>query len=97
MNIGPGLQRLRRWGATMKHKFDSAQYYFYQSLYAAQQGHLTKLIERACVTLIPVNFQLQQMDKMDSCKNILQSIVDTTHDRRMLEDGYYALGRLLPG
>jgi DNA-binding LytR/AlgR family response regulator/signal transduction histidine kinase len=73
-------------------RFDSAQYYFYQSLHTAQQGHLTRLVERACVTLIPVNFQLQQLDKMDSCKNILQSIVDTTHDRRMLEDGYYALG-----
>ncbi|HTR30091.1 MAG TPA: LytTR family transcriptional regulator DNA-binding domain-containing protein [Puia sp.] len=72
--------------------FDSAQYYFYQSLYAAQRGHLTRLIERACVTLIPVNFQLQQIEKTDSCKNILQSIVDTTRDRRMLEDGYYALG-----
>jgi len=73
-------------------RFDSAQYYFYQSLYAAEKAHLTRLILRACVTLIPVNFQLQQMDKMDSCKNILQSILDTTHDHRMLEDGYYALG-----
>jgi signal transduction histidine kinase len=73
-------------------KFDSAQYYFYQSLYAAQQGHLAKLISRACTALIPVNFQLQQVDKVDSCKNILQSIVDTTHDRAMLQDGYYALG-----
>jgi DNA-binding LytR/AlgR family response regulator/signal transduction histidine kinase len=79
-------------GCYYENRFDSAQTYFYQSLYAAQQGHLTKLIERACVTLIPVNFQLQQMDKMDSCKDILQSIVDTTRDRRMLEDGYYALG-----
>ncbi len=73
-------------------RFDSAQDYFYRSLHEAQRGHLTKLIERACVTLIPVNFQLQQIDKMDSCKTILQSIVDTSHDRRMLEDGYYALG-----
>ena len=72
--------------------FDSAQYFFYRSLREAQEGHLTKLIERACVTLIPVNFQLQQLDKTDSCKAILQSIVDTTHDRHMLEDGYYALG-----
>jgi DNA-binding LytR/AlgR family response regulator/signal transduction histidine kinase len=73
-------------------RFDSAQYYFYQSLYAAQAGHYTKLIDRACVALIPVDFQLQQMDKVDSCKNIMQSIVDTTHDRDLLKDGYYALG-----
>jgi DNA-binding LytR/AlgR family response regulator/signal transduction histidine kinase len=73
-------------------RFDSAQYYFYQSLYAAQAGHYTKLIDRACVALIPVDFQLQQMDKVDSCKNIIQSIVDTTHDRDLLKDGYYALG-----
>jgi DNA-binding LytR/AlgR family response regulator len=38
-------------------RFDSAQYYFYQSLYSAEKGHLTRLISRACVTLIPVNFQ----------------------------------------
>jgi signal transduction histidine kinase len=73
-------------------KFDSAQYYFYQSLYAGQQAHSARLISRACVSLIPVNFQLQQMDKVDSCKNILQSIVDTAHDRALLQDGYYALG-----
>ena len=73
-------------------RFDSAQYYFYRSLYAAQAGRLTNQIVRACVTLIPVNFQLQQLDKMDSCKAVLQSIIDTSHDRRLLEDGYYALG-----
>ena len=73
-------------------KFDSAQYFFYQSLYTAQQGHLARQISRACTALIPVNFQLQQLDKEDSCKNILQSIVDTTRDRAMLQDGYYALG-----
>jgi len=73
-------------------RFDSAQYFFYRSLDAALKGHLTGQIVRACVTLIPVNFQLQQLDRMDSCKLLLQSIVDTTHDRRLLEDGYYALG-----
>ena len=73
-------------------KFDSAQHFFYRSLHAAQAGNLTNQIVRACVTLIPVNFQLQQLDKMDSCKTVLQSIVDTSHDRRLLEDGYYALG-----
>jgi signal transduction histidine kinase len=73
-------------------KFDSAQYYFYQSLQEAQKGHLTKQITSACVSLIPVNFQLQQTDKVEECKNILQSIVDTSKDRGILEDGYYALG-----
>ena len=73
-------------------KFDSAQYYFYQSLDEAQKAHFTKQIAKACVSLIPVNFQLQQMDKVEQCKNILQSIVDTTKDRSIQEDGYYALG-----
>ncbi|HEY4290394.1 MAG TPA: HAMP domain-containing sensor histidine kinase [Puia sp.] len=73
-------------------KFDSAQYYFYQSLYEGQKAHLARPVLRACVSLIPVNFQLQQLDKVNECKSILQSIVDTTHDRSMLEDGYYALG-----
>ena len=73
-------------------RFDSAEYYFYQSLYAAEKGHNTRQIDRACVALIPVTFQMQQMDKVDSIKNIMQSIVDTTHDRDLLKDGYYALG-----
>jgi len=73
-------------------KFDSAQYFFYQSLHEAQKGHLTGLVSRACVVLIPVNFQLQQPDKVEECKNILQSIVDTTHNHDILENGDYALG-----
>jgi len=73
-------------------RFDSAEYYFYQSLYAGLKAHNARLIDRACVALIPVTFQMQQMDKVDSIKNIMQSIVDTTHDRDLLKDGYYALG-----
>jgi signal transduction histidine kinase len=73
-------------------KFDSAQYYFYESLHTAQKGHFTKQITKACVVLIPVNFQLQQTQKVDECKNILQSIVDTTKNQSILQDGYYALG-----
>ena len=73
-------------------KFDSAQYYFYQSLHAAQKANSGRLMENACVALIPVNFQLRQQDKVDSCKNILQSILDTAHDKIILQDGYYAMG-----
>jgi len=73
-------------------KFDSAQYYFYLSLDNAQKGHTTQQITKACVALIPVNFQLQQTDKVESCKNILQSIADTTHNVALLQDLYYALG-----
>jgi len=73
-------------------KFDSAQYYFYQCLTEAQKAHLTRQMTSACVSLIPVNFQLQQTDKVEQCKNILQSIVDTAKDHSILEDGYYALG-----
>jgi signal transduction histidine kinase len=73
-------------------KFDSAQYFFYQSLHEAQKGKVVKQITKACVALIPVNFQLQQTAKVDECKNILQSIVDTTHNTSILQDGYYALG-----
>jgi DNA-binding LytR/AlgR family response regulator/signal transduction histidine kinase len=73
-------------------RFDSAEYYFYQSLYAGLKVHNARLIDRACVALIPVTWQMQQKDKADSIKNIMQSIVDTTHDRDLLKDGYYALG-----
>jgi signal transduction histidine kinase len=73
-------------------KFDSAQFYFYMGMHAAQKAHDTRQIVRACVSLIPLNFQLQQNDKVDECKNILQSIVDTTRDLSNREDGYSALG-----
>ncbi len=73
-------------------KFDSAQFYFYQCLHAAQGAHLVTQITKACAALIPVNFQLQQREKAEECKNILQSIVDTTHNKSILKDSYYALG-----
>jgi signal transduction histidine kinase len=31
---------------------------------------------------------LRQPEKVDSCKNILQSILDTTHNKKILQDGY---------
>ncbi|HMH24649.1 MAG TPA: HAMP domain-containing sensor histidine kinase [Puia sp.] len=73
-------------------KFDSAQYYFYESLHSAQQAGSATRISKACVALIPVNFQLQQQQKVEECKNILQSIMDTTKNIALLQDGYYALG-----
>ena len=73
-------------------KFDSAQYYFYQCLYEGQKANSTEYILNACMALIPINFQLRQQDKVDSCKNILQSILDTTHNKKTLENGYYAMG-----
>jgi signal transduction histidine kinase len=73
-------------------KFDSAQYYFYQSLREAQKAKSAEFITSACVALIPVNFQLRQQNKVDSCKDILQSILDTTHNKKILQDGYSAMG-----
>ncbi len=73
-------------------KFDSAQYYFYQSLYSAQKANDTKLIAGASEALMSINFQLQQQGKVDSCKNILQTIADTTKDKSILENIYSAFG-----
>ena len=73
-------------------KFDSAQYYYYQSLHEAQKANSAESIAEACVSLISVNFMLRQQDKVDSCKNILQSILDTTHNESILQDGYSAMG-----
>ena len=39
-----------------------------------------------------INFQLQQPGKVDSCKNILQTIADTTKDNAILQDIYSAFG-----
>jgi signal transduction histidine kinase len=73
-------------------KFDSAQYDFYESLYSAQHANATKLIAGACEALMSINFQLQQLDKVDTCKNILQTIADTTKDNAILQDIYSAFG-----
>ncbi|HVM86933.1 MAG TPA: tetratricopeptide repeat-containing sensor histidine kinase [Puia sp.] len=80
------------FGAYYQVKFDSAQYYFYQSLYEAQKAKSAELIADACVALIPVDFQLRQQDKVDSCKNILQLIIDTSKNEKILQDGYSAMG-----
>ncbi|HEX4373535.1 MAG TPA: HAMP domain-containing sensor histidine kinase, partial [Puia sp.] len=80
------------FGCYYQTKFDSAQFYFYESLHAAQKANSAELISNACVALIPVNFQFRQQDKVDSCKNILQSILDTTHNKKILQDGYSAMG-----
>ncbi len=80
------------FGCYYQVKFDSAQYYFYQSLTEAQKANSAEFITNACVALIPVNFQLRQQAKVDSCKDILQSILDTTHNKKILEDGYSAMG-----
>jgi signal transduction histidine kinase len=73
-------------------KFDSAQYFFYQSLHNAQQAKSVKLIAGASEALMSVNFQLQQPDKVEECKNILQSIADTTKNKSLLKDIYSAFG-----
>src|SRR5450432_4076854 len=73
-------------------KFDSAQYFFYQSLHSAQLAKSTKLIAGACEALMSINFQLQQPAKVDECKNILQSIADTTKNEAILQDIYSAFG-----
>ncbi|HVW60075.1 MAG TPA: tetratricopeptide repeat-containing sensor histidine kinase [Puia sp.] len=73
-------------------KFDSAQYYFYTSLHAAEKTHSALLITNACAALIPVNYQLQEEARTDSCKSILQSVLDTCRDESVLQDGYSALG-----
>ena len=73
-------------------KFDSAQYYFYQSLHTAQQVNATKLTASSCEALMSLNFQLQQPDKVEECKNILQTIADTVKDSVILRDIYAAFG-----
>ncbi len=80
------------FGCYYQVKFDSAQYFFYQSLYEARRANAAEFIANACVALIPINFQLQQQDKVDSCKEIFQSIMDTTQNKKIQQDGYSAMG-----
>lgn len=83
---------LAGFGCYYQVKFDSAQYYFYKALEEAKAGKYPELMSSACVALIPVNFQLGQQAKVDSCKDILQSILDTTKNKKILQDGYSAMG-----
>ncbi|MEP6684195.1 MAG: HAMP domain-containing sensor histidine kinase [Parafilimonas sp.] len=73
-------------------KFDTAQYFFYESLHSAQHASVTKLIAGASEALMSINFQLQQPDKVEECKNILQTIADTAKDNAILQDIYSAFG-----
>lgn len=73
-------------------KFDSAEYYFCQSRHYAQLAKATKLVAGASEALMSLNFQLQQLDKVDECKNILQAIADTVQDKSILQDIYSAFG-----
>ena len=77
-------------------KFDSAQYFFYQSLHSAQAAKSTKLIAGAAEALMSINFQLQQPGKVDECKNILQSIADTTKNAGYTAGYLFGIWQLLP-
>jgi len=73
-------------------KFDSAQYYFYQCQHVALRLKATKLAAASSEALMSLNFQLQQLDKVESCKDILQTIADTSKDNAVLQDIYAAFG-----
>ena len=73
-------------------KFDSAQSNFYAGMRSAQKVNYTKLIAATNQALISLNYQLQQFDKVDEAKNILETIADTSKDPKILQDIYAALG-----
>ena len=71
---------------------DSVEYYFDQSLKEATKAKSAPLIMTAATALMHVGFEMEEPQKVDSFKNIIQAIVDTTTDKTILKDGYYALG-----
>src|SRR5690349_625262 len=71
---------------------DSVEYYFDQSLKEATKAQSAPLIMTAATALMHVGFELEEPGKVDSFKNLIQSIVDTTTDKAILKDGYSALG-----
>ena len=71
---------------------DSVEYYFYESLKEATRAKSAPLIMTAATALMHVGFELEEPEKVDSFKNIIQSIIDTTSDKTLLKDGYSALG-----
>ncbi|MFS8081805.1 MAG: hypothetical protein ACMG51_00025 [Ginsengibacter sp.] len=73
-------------------KFDSAQSNFYAGMHSAQKVNYTRLIAATNEALMSLNFQLQQFDKVETSKNILETIADTTKDPKILQDIYAAFG-----
>jgi len=71
---------------------DSVAYYFDQSLAEATKAKSAPLMMIAATALMHVGFEMEEPQKVDSFKNIIQSIIDTATDKTILKDGYSALG-----
>lgn len=72
--------------------FDSALVYLRLAYSESGKAGATDQVSWAGSALIPLYQQRQDYKAADAIKTGLQSIVDTTHDRRSRAKGYYALG-----
>ena len=77
IRIKPAFFYIQRWDIITSKSLTVHSIFFMKASYTAQHANATKLIAGACEALMSTNFQLQQLDKVDSCKNILQTIADT--------------------
>ncbi|PSK88154.1 sensor histidine kinase [Taibaiella chishuiensis] len=72
--------------------FDSALVYFSLAYRESIKAGAADQVSWASAALIPLYQQRQDYNAADTFRAKLQSIVDTTHDRRSLAKGYYGLG-----
>lgn len=71
---------------------DSIEYFYFRSLEEAKKANSALLTINAAVAIMHVGFEMQNPKQVDSLKNILQSVIDTTNDQIALAKGYAALG-----
>jgi signal transduction histidine kinase len=71
---------------------DTLRRYFYAGLSLAQSALVAPLIARCCESLIHIEFEMQESAKVEALTQVLQSIVDTTKNRQLLQDAYSSLG-----
>jgi signal transduction histidine kinase len=71
---------------------DTLRGYCYVGLSLAQSAHVALLIARCCESLIHIEFEMQESAKVEALTQVLQSIVDTTKNRPLLQDAYSSLG-----
>ncbi|MEP6674761.1 MAG: ATP-binding protein [Ferruginibacter sp.] len=71
---------------------DSVSYYYLESLDLAKKVNDVSLIVSDCVALLHIGYEDEKEDKGNRLKDMLQSIIDTSSNQQILQDGYAALG-----
>lgn len=70
---------------------DTVSYYFLKSLDEAKKAKSAALITNTAISMMHIGFEMQDEKQTEIYKNIIQSIIDTTKDKAVLQNCYAAL------